>query len=80
MANGNGEKKADKPKWRRTGGGYFGVKRDGTPDLRWSNVGAAWEAFSQRDGSAYIAIRLDSIPVNFDGTLALHENDEIVQE
>lgn len=38
----------------------------------WHTVGKAWNAVS-RDGVPYISIRLNAIPINFDGTLALVE-------
>ncbi len=75
MANGNGDKKGEKPKYRLSG-----HSRDGSRDGRWTPCGAAWVAYSQRTGEEYISIRMNAIPVDFDGTLALHEIGENAEE
>lgn len=38
----------------------------------WTTVGAAWNS-QTRDGKPYISVRVQSVPINWDGTLALHE-------
>jgi uncharacterized protein (DUF736 family) len=47
--------------------------RDHRDKRFWHTVGSAWNATS-RDGVVYISVRLNSIPINFDGTLALIES------
>jgi len=48
------------------------VVRGKTPgeDGRWVTVGAGWD-FDLRDGGTGISIRLQSLPLNFDGTLSV---------
>lgn len=45
----------------------------------WANVGAAWHT-TTRDGKPYISVRVKSIPINWDGTLALHEPSDVGEE
>ena len=62
------KRKGQKPKYRLTGRSRGGTNRE-----NWVRCGAAWEAFSQDTGVPYIAIRVEAIPVDFDGVMALHE-------
>lgn len=72
----NGERRGEKPKYRLTARAFSGYSRDGKPNYHWHRVGAAWEAFSRETGVPYLSIKVETLPVNFDGTLALHEITE----
>ena len=43
---------------------------------RWTTIGAAWNSVGSRTGKPYISVRLSSLPMTWDGTLALHQCDE----
>lgn len=60
MANGE-----EKPAFRVTG-------RVNGERKRWVNIGAAWNSVS-RNGVPYISVKLDAVPLNWDGVMALHE-------
>jgi uncharacterized protein (DUF736 family) len=47
--------------------------RQGGDNKRWTPCGAAWKVFAQETGNPYLSVRVQSIPINWDGTLALHE-------
>jgi uncharacterized protein (DUF736 family) len=49
--------------------------RDYRDKKRWHTIGVAWNT-NTRDGIPYISVRLQSIPINFDGTIALIEPRE----
>lgn len=55
----------DKPAYRVTG-------RVAGDRKRWVNIGAAWNSVS-RNGVPYISVKLDAVPLNWDGVMALHE-------
>lgn len=38
----------------------------------WTRIGSAWNTVS-RNGVPYISVRLQSVPLNWDGAMALHE-------
>lgn len=54
---------------------YVVRARDHRDRKFWHPVGSAWNAVS-RNGVPYISVRLNSIPINFDGTLALIESNK----
>ena len=39
-------------------------------NVRWFNIGAAW-TFQMRDGTEALSVRLQALPINFDGNFAL---------
>ena len=38
---------------------------------RWTTIGAAWRTTSKK-GNDYVSVRLNSLPMAWDGVLALH--------
>ena len=55
----------EKPAYRVTG-------RVNGDRKRWTPIGAGWNSIS-RQGVPYISVKLDAIPLNWDGVMALHE-------
>jgi uncharacterized protein (DUF736 family) len=51
---------------------YVVRAKDHRDKRRWHTIGVAWNT-QTRDGIPYISVRLQSIPINWDGNFALIE-------
>jgi uncharacterized protein (DUF736 family) len=63
--------KGEKPHYRLTGRSHGGTDKE-----RWTRIGAAWDAEAKDTRAPYIAIRVEALPLNFDGVMALHRIPE----